>query len=45
LACLAKDVDAALHHILLTIGGKTADGATAYIAALKKAGRYQRDVY
>jgi sulfite reductase (NADPH) flavoprotein alpha-component len=42
---MAKDVDAALHHILLTIGGKTADGATAYIAALKKAGRYQRDVY
>jgi sulfite reductase (NADPH) flavoprotein alpha-component len=42
---MAKDVDAALHHILSTIGGKTTEGATAYIAALKKAGRYQRDVY
>lgn len=42
---MAKDVDTALHHVLQTIGGKSADGATAYIAALKKAGRYQRDVY
>jgi sulfite reductase alpha subunit-like flavoprotein len=30
---------------LQTIGGKSADGATAYVTALKKAGRYQRDVY
>lgn len=42
---MAKDVDAALRHILETIGGKSADGAAEYIAALKKAGRYQRDVY
>lgn len=42
---MAKDVDAALHYILQTIGGKSADGAAAYVAALKKTGRYQRDVY
>ena len=42
---MAKDVDAALHYMLQTIGGKSTDGATAYVADLKKAGRYQRDVY
>jgi sulfite reductase (NADPH) flavoprotein alpha-component len=42
---MAKDVDAALHQILQTIGGKSADGAAEYMSALKKAGRYQRDVY
>ena len=42
---MAKDVDAALHHILRTIGGKSADAATAYVQDLKKSHRYQRDVY
>jgi sulfite reductase (NADPH) flavoprotein alpha-component len=42
---MAKDVDAALHQIIQTAGGKTAEDATAYVAALKKDKRYQRDVY
>ena len=42
---MAKDVDAALHQIIQTAGGKTAEEATAYVAALKKDKRYQRDVY
>ncbi|MFN0127465.1 MAG: sulfite reductase flavoprotein subunit alpha [Verrucomicrobiales bacterium] len=42
---MAKDVDAALHHVLQTIGGKSAAGAAEYVSALKKTGRYQRDVY
>jgi sulfite reductase (NADPH) flavoprotein alpha-component len=42
---MAKDVDAALHEIIRTTGGKTADEAAAYVQALKSAKRYQRDVY
>jgi sulfite reductase (NADPH) flavoprotein alpha-component len=42
---MAKDVDAALHTILETVGGRDKDGAAEYISALKKAKRYQRDVY
>ncbi len=42
---MAKDVDEALHQIIGRIGGKTRDEATAYVAALKQAKRYQRDVY
>ena len=42
---MAKDVDAALHQIIQTAGGKSAEEATAYVAALKKDKRYQRDVY
>jgi len=42
---MAKDVDAALHHVLLTIGGKSPEAAAAYVADLKKTKRYQRDVY
>ena len=42
---MAKDVDAALHQIIQTAGGKTAEEAIAYVAALKKDKRYQRDVY
>ncbi len=42
---MAKDVDAGLHHIVQTIGGKSAAGAAEYVTALRKAGRYQRDVY
>lgn len=42
---MAKDVDAALHQVIQTAGGKTAEEANAYVAALKKDKRYQRDVY
>lgn len=42
---MAKDVDAALHQVVQQHGGKTEDQAAAYIADLKKAKRYARDVY
>ena len=42
---MAKDVDDALHKIVETAGGKTADEAKAYVAKMKSDKRYQRDVY
>ncbi|HEY1052405.1 MAG TPA: flavodoxin domain-containing protein [Prosthecobacter sp.] len=42
---MAKDVDAALHEIIQTAGGRTAEEAAAYVADMKKNKRYQRDVY
>jgi sulfite reductase (NADPH) flavoprotein alpha-component len=42
---MAKDVDAALHKIIETSGGKTSEEAAAYVARLKSEKRYQRDVY
>ncbi len=42
---MAKDVDAALHKIAETVGGKSADEAKVYVAKLKSDKRYQRDVY
>lgn len=42
---MAKDVDAALHQIIETHGGKSADDAKAYVAQLKESKRYARDVY
>jgi sulfite reductase (NADPH) flavoprotein alpha-component len=42
---MAKDVDAALHELIQTAGGKSAEQAKEYVAALKTAKRYQRDVY
>lgn len=42
---MAKDVDAALHKVVETAGGKTPEEAAAYIQSLKSAKRYQRDVY
>ncbi len=42
---MAKDVDAALHELIVTAGGKTRDEAAAYVAKLKTDKRYQRDVY
>jgi sulfite reductase (NADPH) flavoprotein alpha-component len=42
---MAKDVDDALHHIIESQGGKTADEAAAYVAQMKKETRYARDVY
>jgi sulfite reductase (NADPH) flavoprotein alpha-component len=42
---MAKDVDAMLQRIVAEAGGRPADVAQAYLADLKRAGRYQRDVY
>ncbi|MBK5957452.1 sulfite reductase [Rhodoplanes elegans] len=42
---MAKDVERALVDIVERHGGKAADAAVAYVAALKKSGRYQADVY
>lgn len=44
-ARMAKDVDAELHRIVETEGGKTPEEAAEYIEALKKGKRYKRDVY
>jgi sulfite reductase (NADPH) flavoprotein alpha-component len=42
---MAKDVEAALHEVVQSAGGKTLEGAMEYVAALKSQKRYQRDVY
>ncbi len=42
---MAKDVDAALHRVIETAGGRTAVQSSEYVAAMKSAKRYQRDVY
>lgn len=42
---MAKDVDAALHRIIETHGGMSAEAATEYVNAMKKEKRYVRDVY
>ena len=42
---MAKDVDVALHELIQTAGGKSPEQAKEYVAALKSAKRYQRDVY
>jgi sulfite reductase (NADPH) flavoprotein alpha-component len=42
---MARDVDAALHKIVETAGGRSEDEARAYVAKLKSEKRYQRDVY
>ncbi len=42
---MAVDVDKALHTIIEQQGGKSAEEAAAYMAALKEAKRYRRDVY
>jgi len=42
---MAKDVDAMLHRIVAEAGGRPADAVQAYVADLKRQGRYQRDVY
>ena len=42
---MAKDVDEALHSVIQTAGGKSADEAAAYVAQMKKEKRYARDVY
>jgi sulfite reductase (NADPH) flavoprotein alpha-component len=42
---MAKDVEIALLEVIQEQAGKTAEMAQEYLAALRKAGRYQRDVY
>lgn len=42
---MAKDVELALVDIVVAHGGRSAETAQAYLAGLKKAGRYQADVY
>jgi sulfite reductase (NADPH) flavoprotein alpha-component len=42
---MAKDVDAALHRIVAQQGALSEDKAKEYVDAMKKAGRYVRDVY
>ena len=42
---MARDVERALVDVVAAHGGRTAEQAIAYVAALKKSGRYQADVY
>lgn len=42
---MAKDVDSALHTVVESHGGKTAEQAKEYVDALKKDKRYRKDVY
>ena len=42
---MATDVDATLHQIVETAGGRTPDQAKAYVEQMKQAKRYKRDVY
>jgi sulfite reductase (NADPH) flavoprotein alpha-component len=42
---MAKDVERALVDVVATFGARSTDQAIAFVAELKKAGRYQADVY
>ncbi|GJE55460.1 MULTISPECIES: sulfite reductase subunit alpha [Methylobacterium] len=42
---MAKDVERAIIDVAAQHGGKSPDEAVAYLAGLKKSGRYQADVY
>ena len=42
---IAKDVERALVEIVQTHGAHTTNEAVAFVADLKKRGRYQTDVY
>jgi sulfite reductase (NADPH) flavoprotein alpha-component len=42
---MAKDVERALVDIVAQYGARKSDEAIAFVAGLKKAGRYQQDVY
>jgi sulfite reductase (NADPH) flavoprotein alpha-component len=42
---MAKDVERALVDVIATFGARTTDQAIAFVSDLKKAGRYQADVY
>jgi sulfite reductase (NADPH) flavoprotein alpha-component len=42
---MAKDVEAALVDVVATFGSRSTNDAIAFVAELKKSGRYQQDVY
>ena len=42
---MAPEVDEALRQVIATHGGRSADAAADYLMSLKRARRYQRDVY
>ncbi|KAF0132406.1 MAG: NAD(P)H-dependent nitrite reductase flavoprotein subunit [Methylocystaceae bacterium] len=42
---MAKDVERALVDVIAEFGARSADEAVAFVAQLKKSGRYQQDVY
>jgi len=42
---MAKDVEVALVDIVAAYGARSRDQAIAFVANLKKQGRYQQDVY
>lgn len=42
---MARDVDTALHDIVVQHGGTTSERAAEYVSELNEAGRYHRDVY
>ncbi len=42
---MAADVDAALHQVIQTAGGRTLEQAADYVQKLRHEKRYQRDVY
>ncbi len=42
---MAKDVERALVDVVAQYGARSADEAVAFVAGLKKSGRYQTDVY
>jgi sulfite reductase (NADPH) flavoprotein alpha-component len=42
---MAKDVERALVDVVASFGARTANDAVAFVAELKKCGRYQQDVY
>jgi sulfite reductase (NADPH) flavoprotein alpha-component len=42
---MAKDVDATLHKIIESAGGRSQEQAVEYVAKMKAGKRYQRDVY
>lgn len=42
---MAKDVDDALHRIIIDEAGLSAEAASEYVSQLKREKRYLRDVY
>jgi sulfite reductase (NADPH) flavoprotein alpha-component len=42
---MAKDVEAALIEVVAAHGLRSTNEAIAFVAELKKSGRYQQDVY
>lgn len=42
---MAKDVDGALHRIVVQAGGKSEEQAAEYVEEMKKSKRYRKDVY